>query len=147
MRTSRNIESQNQHRTTVIIKREIPPIRHPDAEFVPRFLQIRQRVVDQPYLARDSGRVQHQKRAVPQPQQPRRRRSERLLQSEKRVPNYLSNRPANHQRRNEEMRPDFGEAVQDSPGHVQPRGDLRQSGGDRRSDDSGEAVEDLEQRG
>lgn len=44
------------------------------------------------------------------------------------------------------MRADFGEAVEDPPGDVQPGGDLRQCGGDRRSDDSGEAVEDLEQR-
>lgn len=45
------------------------------------------------------------------------------------------------------MRSDFGEAVQDSPGHVQSRGDLRQSRGDRRSDDSGETVDDFEQCG
>ncbi|GER42264.1 protein kinase superfamily protein [Striga asiatica] len=45
------------------------------------------------------------------------------------------------------MGPDLGKAVQDAPRDVDPTAYLGKGGRDRRSDDSGQAVEDLEERG
>lgn len=45
------------------------------------------------------------------------------------------------------MRPDLGEAVENPPRDVDSGGHLREGCGHRRSDDSGQAVDDLEKGG
>ncbi|GER50351.1 peptide chain release factor 1 [Striga asiatica] len=146
MRATGHVKPEYEKGIIVIIEREIPLVGHHHTVLT-RTPHVRQRIVDESHLAGDPSRVQQKKRAVPQPQQPRGREAEGLLEAKERVADDFGDGPADDERSDEEVGSGLREAVEDSPGDVEAGADLREGCGDRRSDNSGDAVKDLEERG